>query len=303
VAAAGVVFAGAIDSEAPPPPMSALGYTVLAGDFHVHGTPDGIPPWDAAREARRRRLDVIALTSHNSLRGWWLWTRAPWLPAGADQVLVLPGEELTSAGFHLALVGITRTIPWRQPLADIAADTRAQGGVTILAHPDGDAFRRSLADDGLRALDGIEVAYPFRERPEQSSSNFSAILQRATAANPRIAMIGSSDFHFFSPIGLGRTSLFVDDRSSAGVLEAIRAGRTVACDARGRVVGPPNLTAAVAERCRHDASAPPVGDTLLSRAGTLLAWVGLLALVLLGPSARQAHAISRRPRPAAQSPS
>ena len=86
---AGLALAGTAARPPRPAPMTAAGYTVLAGDFHVHGFPDGLPPWDSAREARRRRLDVIALTSHNSMRGWWMWTHAPWAAGDSGDPIVL----------------------------------------------------------------------------------------------------------------------------------------------------------------------------------------------------------------------
>ena len=279
---AGLLLAGVTDPVQSRVPVTALGYTVVAGDFHVHGFPDGILPWDAAREARRRRLDVIALTSHNSMRGWRLWARSPVAPP--QDVIVLPGEELTSAGYHLALVGVTSVVPWRQSLAGAAAAARAQGGVAILAHPSGDAFRRSVTDEGLRAVDGIEVAHPSKETSRETRTDLLDTYQRTKALNPRVAAIGSSDFHVFGPLGLCRTYLFVRERSAAGVLEAIRAGRTAACDGRGRAGGPPELASAIADRCREDALAPPAGDTLTSRAGTALVWAGLVALVVFGVS-------------------
>ena len=100
---AGLALGGATRDEPPRVPATALGYTVLVGDFHVHGFPDGILPWDTVGEAQRRRLDVIALTAHNSLRGWRMWTHAPIGRERYGSVMVLPGEELTSVGYHLAL--------------------------------------------------------------------------------------------------------------------------------------------------------------------------------------------------------
>jgi len=278
----GLVLAGMTATEPPREPIAALGYTVMTGDFHVHGFPDGILPWDAVHEARRRRLDVIALTSHNSMRGWRQWLRTPAFAVPRD-VIVLPGEELTSAGYHLALVGITSVVPWRQPLAGAAAAARMQGGVAILAHPSGDAFRRYITDEALRAVDGVEVAHPVKEISPDARKDLGGIYQRTKALNPTVAAIGSSDFHVFPPIGVCRTYLFVRDRSAGGVFEAIRAGRTAACDGRGRASGPPELVSAIAARCREDALAPPVGDTFASRAGTALVWAGLVVLVVLGP--------------------
>ena len=263
---------GAVSRDAPPPPphLTVAGYTVLAGDFHVHGWPDGIPPWDAVREARRRRLDVIALTSHNSLRGWRLWDHSPVHEGG---VIVLPGEELTAVGYHMAIVGIDRPIPWRLRAADAAAAAHAQHGVAILAHPDLDTLWQFLTDDDLRAVDGIEFAHPPAGDSPKGLRQLDDFYRHALALKP-VAAIGSSDFHYFGPIGLCRTYLFVREASPAGVLEAIRAARTVACDNRGRVFGPADLTAAVAARCRSDVFTPPPRNG----AAVAAAWISLAAL-------------------------
>jgi hypothetical protein len=279
--AAGLVLSGLSRDPLPRARSQANGFTVLAGDFHVHGFPDGIPPWDAAREARRRRLDVIALTSHNTRVGWWLWTHGPrWRVPG--DVIVLPGEELTSIGYHLALVGVTERVAWHQPLVAAVAAAHAQGAVAILAHPSGQAVQRVVTEEGLAALDGVEVAHPSMDRDTKAAEEYREMYARALAANPRTAAIGSSDFHYFEPLGVCRTYLFVRETTAAGVLEALRAGRTVACDASGTVHGPPDLGAIVSERCRQDASLPPDGDSALASAGTALVWAGLLALVLAG---------------------
>lgn len=276
--AAGIALGG-LAREAPPPPrLTAAGYTVLAGDFHVHGWPDGIPPWDAVREARRRRLDVIALTSHNSLRGWRLWEHSPVREGG---VIVLPGEELTSVGYHMAIVGLDRPIAWHQRAADAAAAAHAQHAVAILAHPTGDLLRRVITEEDLRAVDGVEVADPNRNEFSKTRREMEDVYQRASALK-RVAAIGSSDFHYLAPIGSGRTYLFVREVTPAGVLDAIRSARTVACDGRGYVSGPPELAAAAAARCRADASAPPLDAGVASLAGVWLSWLAAVALALLG---------------------
>jgi hypothetical protein len=277
----GLVLSAFTPEPSPGTPVRAAGYTVLAGDFHVHGFPDGIPAWDSAREARRRRLDVIALTSHNSRVGWWMWTHRPsWADAG--DVLVLPGEELTSVGYHLALIGVSNAVGWNRPLANAAEAAHAQGAVAILAHPGGDDLKRVISDAGLRAVDGIEIAHPGMERAGDTRRDSLEIFARTLALNAHTAAIGSSDFHYFEPIGLCRTYVFVGEESLGGVLDAIRAGRTVACDARGAVYGPDALRPLVADRCRQDARSSPAGDTAVSRLATVLTWTGLLALVLAG---------------------
>jgi hypothetical protein len=284
-----LMVAGGIGVTAlvPDPPSRttdvANGYTILAGDFHVHSYPDGLPAWEVVREAHRRRLDVVALTSHNWLAGWTMWTHAPYVPRGAADVIVLPGEELTGVGYHLALVGLSQAVPWHQPSAAAVAATHAQHAVAILAHPAGKAVARAVPDEALAAMDGIEAAHPVMEEDDESRRDLLAMYQRRLALAPATAAVGSSDFHFFAPVGVCRTFLFVRERTAAGVLEALRAGRTVACDARGQTYGPAALTSAVIARCREAASQPADGDTGLTRAGTWLTLAGLLTLVLVGP--------------------
>src|SRR5881392_4028006 len=162
--------------------------------------------------------------------------------------MVLPGEELTAVGYHMAIVGLDRPIAWHQRAAAAAAAAHAQHAVAILAHPSDDQNDRFMTDDDLRAVDGIEVAHPGGDlwsRARRKTDTY----ERASALK-RVAAIGSSDFHFLAPIGTCRTYVFVRDATPTGVLEAIRAARTVACDGRGEARGPNELVAVVAARCR-----------------------------------------------------
>jgi hypothetical protein len=81
---------------------------------------------------------------------------------------------------------------------------------------------------------------------------------------------------------LGRTYVLAREATQAGILDAIRAGRTVACDGRGESYGPPELVAMLAEDCRRDARLPPAGETALDRFSTWLVWLGAVGLVILG---------------------
>jgi predicted metal-dependent phosphoesterase TrpH len=269
-------------SPAEPRLEEKAGYAVLAVDFHVHSFPgDGVlPPWDIAVEARRRRLDAVALTNHNSTHSWRL---AQWLSGIVPRTgaMLIPGEELTSNGYHLAVVGVTAPIDWRQPAASAAAATHAAGGVAIAAHPSRRTWR-SFDDAALLALDGVEVGHPSVHVWADSRRELAEFYERAVRVHPSIAAIGSTDFHHLAPLGLGRTYVFARPATQAGILDAVRAGRTVACDGRGEAYGPPELVAMTREDCRRDANAPPEGETPLNRAGTWLIWIGLVALVVLG---------------------
>jgi predicted metal-dependent phosphoesterase TrpH len=263
-------------------PPTRAGYLVVCADFHVHSFPgDGLlPPWDLAVEARRRRLDAIALTNHNSTHSWRLaaWLSLTRRPGGA---MLIPGEELTSVGYHLAVVGVTVPVGWRQSAASAAAAVHAKGGVAIAAHPDEKSWR-FLDDAAVAALDGVEVAHPAILVWKDVRRTVFAFYEHAKRIHPSIAAIGSTDFHHVAPVGLGRTYVLTGEATQAGILDAIRAGRTVACDGLGVAYGPADLVALVREDCRRDATSPPDGETALDRLGAWLVWLGLVALVGLG---------------------
>jgi hypothetical protein len=278
----GLTLSGTGDPLSSRPRVMKAGYLVLAADFHVHSFPgDGfLPPWDIAIEARRRRLDAVALTNHNSMHSWRL---ARWLSLTdrAGGAMLIPGEELTAVGFHLALVGITQPAGWRQTAASAAATVHAMGGVAIAAHPHKQSWP-SLDDAALAVLDGVEVAHPSIHVWEDARRDLMEFYDRARRVHPSIAAIGSSDFHHNAPVGLDRTYVFARTATPAGILDAIRDGRTVACDGRGETYGPPELVEMTREDCRRDATAPPDGETPSDRAGMWLVWTGLVALVVLG---------------------
>src|SRR5262245_53184915 len=111
------------------PRVTLGGYEVLATDFHVHPHPlaaSALPPWDLVGQARRVRLDAIAVTPHNIL---WVSRVARWFSERSGGPIVLLGEEVANPHFHMLAVGIERTIAWNQSSAGALADVHAQGGI------------------------------------------------------------------------------------------------------------------------------------------------------------------------------
>lgn len=245
VLAAGM--SAATPGDAPSPPLTVGPYRLLWADLHVHAYPgDGaLPPWDIRREAARRGLDVVAITNHNQMR-------APRLDAALFRPpahpILLPGMELTTPNFHVSAVGIRAPIDWRLPLPDAIRAIQAQGGVAIGAHPATRQWER-LDDRTLASFDGLEVAHIGRMLDATARVRMDAAFERARRLKPAMAAIGASDFHFGAgvPIGACRTAVFVTDVSAAGVLAAIRAGRTVAYDSAGRPFGDPDWIARAAQ--------------------------------------------------------
>ena len=242
----GLVGGAAFDPRPERPVVHRAGYRVLEGDFHMHTTySDGtLSPLSLVRQAERRGLDVVGVTEHNTViagriaRAWSELTGGP---------IVIPGEEVTTGGYHLIAVGLERTVSPDQPIEGVVADIHAQGGVAIAAHPV-KSFQPGLAPVRSQ-LDGVEVMHPIaltgsaRRNPKWSWEDMLAYYQETT---PRPAAIGSSDYHFASVLGLCRTLVFVEEpANAAAVLDAIRARRTVVIDRDGNLLGHPELVEAL----------------------------------------------------------
>jgi len=218
------------DRPAARPPLMLGGYRVLVGDFHVHPLPfsaNTLAPWDLALEAERQGLDVIAMTPQNSV----FMARAGGWIGGA---MVIPGEEVHGPRFHLIALGTRETISWRLGAAEAIDSAHRQGGVAIAAHPARGVWP-AYDREARRKLDGAEVRQPIVFGRPGTAAELEAFYALAPAA-----AIGSSDHHGIGPLGVCRTYVFVREVSEAGVLEAIRAHRTVVVDG-GKAFGDPSL--------------------------------------------------------------
>lgn len=202
------------------------GYYVLAADLHLHSLPGdwaALAPWDDILEARRARLDVIALTSHNHV---WAGLLGHWMARYFDTPMVLVGEEIVGprGHYHMVAVGIHSTIDWRKSAADAIDEIHAQGGVAIAAHPMASVWA-SYDARAMQHLDGAEVLHPMVYFSRQLAGEMRAFYARGT-----FAAIGDSDYRGLGPAGVCRTYIFARERTEQGVLDAIRARRTVVYD-------------------------------------------------------------------------
>src|SRR5262249_16018100 len=148
-----------------------------------------LTPWTLRDEARRAGLDVFAVTNHNRT---FTARFAGWLASQSDGPILIPGEEGTALEYHLIAIGVDRTGTSRQPAAGAIGDVHGQGGVAIAAHPL-PGFHGYDDDVTVAQLDGTEAAHPAGDAHEEEK--FAAFFDRARRLNPRIAPIGSSDFH------------------------------------------------------------------------------------------------------------
>jgi predicted metal-dependent phosphoesterase TrpH len=275
--AAGALFAAALvtgtlaDRVPARAPLILGGYRVLSADFHTHSSlwSDGaLTPWGLAFEAARQRLDVIAVTGHNQTLDGRV---ARWASARMGGPLVIAGEEILGdeRHYHLVALGITESVDFDQPAAGAVAEIHRQHGVAIAVHPTPESWP---AWDARAAseLDAAEICHPLIYQDANGQAQLEAFARRGS-----FAAIGSSDFHGVERMGLCRTYVFVHEATANGVLDALRAHRTVVYGRNGNAYGDPQLIALAAAdgRLARDA-----GENAISWLDCCSRIAGLLAL-------------------------
>lgn len=126
---------------APPVPARPLGRELpreeglvwLAGDLHAHTVhSDGELSIDAlAALAVGRGLDFLAVTDHNTV------SHHRSLPDAARRagIVLVPGQELTTADGHANVFGDTGWVDFRRPAVQWAEDVTRRGGLLSVNHP------------------------------------------------------------------------------------------------------------------------------------------------------------------------
>jgi hypothetical protein len=251
-------------------------YYVLTGDFHIHMFPlDGstLAPWDVVVEARRRGLDVIALTGHNQT---WTARLGRWFSRLTGGPLVLVGEEIITPPYDMIAVGLQHTVDWRGTAEESVAAIHRQGGVAIAAHPLRVAWP-SYGEAAMRELDGAEVLHPMAF----AGAQFAAEL-REFYGRKALTAIGSSDFHGTGFPGFSRTYVFVRELKEPAIVDALRNRQTVAVDRDGHAYGDPDLIRLAAANGGLPASGVVPQANVWSSMSRIAALSGMLAGFLWG---------------------
>jgi hypothetical protein len=226
-------------------------------------------------EAWYQGLDAIAITGHRQTQDA-RWGR--WFSEKIGGPIVLVGEEIPEIPQHVIAVGIHATVDSALPVGDQIDEIHRQGGIAIAAHP-GEFFWPGF-EPVMDRLDGTEICHPYSFAYPDAHPQLEEFARRADAA-----AIGSSDFHGPGRLGMCRTFVFVSEATAEGILEAIRAKRTVVYGGpEAKAYGDPELVR-VAEadgRLRKMASAEyPM--SVLDRLSQVLGIAGFALLVITSP--------------------
>jgi len=277
-----VVMGTSQDSSRLSPPLRRGHWLILRADLHTHTRlSDGlVSPFDIPKIAMRHGLDVVAVTEHNLLfPSRW----AAWWSAHLGGPLVLTGEEITRKDCHVLALGLTRAVDPMLPLREVIAAVHRQGGVAIAAHP----ARRfwPVFDKVIDVLDGVEVLHPSIYLPRRKSFNWADMLtyyQRIRSRRPLVSAIGTSDYHFFKMLGIGRTYIFVKQRTQEEVLHALRTGKTAVVLPDGHALGHPRLTQLAQWAHAQDLSPEDYSARgFMDAVGRVLGFAGLALLLFM----------------------
>jgi MYXO-CTERM domain-containing protein len=233
-------------TRSPYAPVAALrkGPAWYAGDFHAHSreSGDAKPTLDEmVQTAKNAGLDFVEISDHNVVTQLDLFAGT-----NTQGLLLVPGIEYTTYAGHANAIGATKWVDHKigQPgvTIDGAADAvHAQGALFSINHPTldlgdlciGCAWKQPLAE---AKVDAVEIATGgWRQSGLLFSASAQAKWDAICGAGHHVAAIGGSDDHTAgqstgardSPIGSPTTMVFADELSVAGILDAIKKGRTV----------------------------------------------------------------------------
>ena len=194
--------------------------------------------WPSPRElvdyARATRLDVIAVTDHDTIEGA-LWAKEH--ASKRSRLEVVIGEEISSRNGHIVGLFLEKRVRPGMSAAATIDTIHDQGGLAIAVHPFWRTQRRSRGGTvhGVGWLaaeldfDAIEV--------ENATPGFYVFNQMARRLHTGLAcaQIGSSDAHILDALGRAYTEF--PGRTPQALRKAIVNGKTVAGRERYRALG------------------------------------------------------------------
>ena len=201
-------------------------------DLHTHSyfSADGVSsPEEMIASARRKGLDGIALTDHNTCEGVEYLMAKGYIRADGkpvDGFLVIPGVEVSTAEGHLLCLGAILPRDLKGvPAVEVCKWIHDCGGLAIPAHPY-DLFRAGIRESVLDRLE-IDALEVFNSATTFKSCNDRA---RRYAQVRGLPMTSASDAHHEAAVGTAYTLFHTDDFSVQGILnEVVKPGNEMVC--------------------------------------------------------------------------
>ncbi len=182
-------------------------------DLHLHtcvSLDGGLHPADVIKIAKRRGLDRICVTDHNSIEG----------ALAAQQIdpeFVIVGEEILTEHGEILAFFVREWVPPRLSHRETIERLKVQGAVISISHPFDRYRNRPWTEEMLAAVaDDLDAVEGFNARTIHEEDNKKA---RAFAAAYRLPITAGSDAH--TGLEIGRAYLEMPPFTTA---ETFRAG-------------------------------------------------------------------------------
>ena len=164
-------------------------------DLHVHTyrSPDALArPDDILRWARRRDIDMVAITDHDTITGA-LEMQRRW------PEFVIVGEEIKTSRGEIIGLFLKEEIPARLPPAETIRRIRDQGGLVYVPHPTDRMRGSALAPDALLDIvEDVDILEVFNARVAFAADNR---LAEEFALTHGLARGAGSDAHYPTEVG------------------------------------------------------------------------------------------------------
>lgn len=192
---------------------------LLKIDLHVHtcySTDAGTTPEEVIVFSKKRGLDGVAITDHDTLKGVLRL-------ANQEELIVIPGIEITTSDGHVLALNVDEEILPKMALSETIRRIHELGGIAVAAHPKtihGGIRQRITSSLGFDAIEVINSsAFPFFFSTHQS---------RKVALRLNLPQVAGSDAHYPSEIGFAYTIVDADSEVDE-IVHAIKKGATVPC--------------------------------------------------------------------------
>jgi predicted metal-dependent phosphoesterase TrpH len=195
-------------------------------DLHCHSrfSADGVAEPEAMiEEARERGLHGFAITDHNTSVCYDYFQKigmANKEGTAVNGLLIIPGQEITTAEGHLLAIGVSLPDDLKGiPALEAVRIIHEAGGLAIPPHPY-DRFRAGIREPVLDTLE-LDALEAFNAATTLKRYNRHAFAYAQTRGLP---MTAASDAHDSEALGTAYSILEAETFSVAGVLDAIRKG-------------------------------------------------------------------------------
>jgi predicted metal-dependent phosphoesterase TrpH len=202
-------------------PLAADGRTLVDlhnQTFHSYDAQNRLADYERAHE--RGRVDVVAITDHNTIAGALELREAATFP-------VIVGQEIDTADGELIGLFLDEPVPAGLPAVETAERIRGQGGLVYLQHPFYRIVRgrlRAQAREELRGRGLIDIVEAANGGPLAAADNARSLRWARACGLPHAA---SSDAHEPGAIGTCVSAVPAAAVSAASLPELLRAATTI----------------------------------------------------------------------------